>query len=117
MERLEILANGAQVTDISALLPENSDGYNQLRHALEREFRHNGAPEVTKMNFDRVNFDPGTGKGSFRILLYINYTFGCEDLLVSKKAQTSEWTFEINGNTIIFYSSPLAEGRSTADEF
>ncbi len=71
------------------------------------------------MIFDRVNYDASTGKGCFRIVLDVRFTFGCEDSVTEKKDQTSEWTFTVNhpNKTIAFYSSPFAESRSTADEF
>lgn len=94
-----------------------TDAYGLLKSAIEREFRANGAPEVKRMAADRVQYDPGSGKGSFRVVLDIDYTFGCEDLLTQKENETSEWTFQVNGDTISFYSSPFAESRSTADEF
>jgi hypothetical protein len=117
MEQFEILAEGKQPDDLDGLFAVNSANYNELKHALEREFRQHGAPEVTKMNFDRIKYDPRNGKGSFRIVLNINFTFGCEDLLVPKTGQTSEWTFVADGKKITFNSSPFAESRSTADEF
>ena len=69
------------------------------------------------MKTDRVKYDAASGKGSFRVVLDIDYTFGCEDLLTKKENETSEWTFQVNGETISFYSSPFAESPSTADEF
>ena len=96
-----------------------SNNYQQLAYELQREFKHGGSPQVTVIWFDRVNYNALTGKGSFRIVLDINFTFGCEDVKTEKQGQTSEWTFTTNpaSNTINFYSSPFAESRSTADEF
>lgn len=96
-----------------------SNHYQQLAYELQREFKHGGSPQVTAIGFDRVNYDAQTHKGSFRIVLDINFTFGCEDVTTEQKAQTSEWTFavDMHANTINFYSSPFAESRSTADEF
>jgi hypothetical protein len=93
--------------------------YELLKSALEREFRPHGAPEMRHMKIDRVKYNPHDGKGSFRVVLDINFTFGCEDLLIEKKAQTSEWTFAVDekNEIISFYSSPYADSRSTADEF
>ncbi|MCR8556617.1 hypothetical protein KXD93_03145 [Mucilaginibacter sp. BJC16-A38] len=88
-----------------------------LKNALEREFRPNGAPEVKQMNIDRVKYGAATSIGSFRVVLNIDYTFGCEDLLVQKNNEASEWTFTVNGDLISFYSSPYIDSRSTADEF
>lgn len=109
--------------DITAFLHHffapGSNHYQQLAYELQREFKHGGSPQVTDIGFDRVNYDAQTHKGSFRIVLDINFTFGCEDVTTEQKAQTSEWTFTVNmhANTIHFYSSPFAESRSTADEF
>lgn len=96
-----------------------SNRYQQLAYELQREFKHGGSPQVTDIRFDRVKYDTQTHKGSFRIMLDINFTFGCEDVTTEKKDQTSEWTFEIdmNANTINLFSSPFAVERSTADEF
>jgi len=96
-----------------------SANYEQLKHALEREFRPEGSPEVTRLNFDRIKFDENTGQGSFRIVLDINYAFGCEDLVTHKKNQTSEWTFIVDYKLLIInlYSSPFIDSRSTAEEF
>jgi hypothetical protein len=96
-----------------------SANYNQLALELQREFRQGGSPDVIRMVFDRVKYNPATGKGSFRIVLDVRFTFGCEDSVTEKKDQTSEWTFALNGDTqtIRFYNSPFAESRSTADEF
>ncbi|MGF7073001.1 hypothetical protein [Mucilaginibacter sp. 3215] len=96
-----------------------SANYEQLKHALEREFRPEGSPEVTRLNFDRIKFDRNTGQGSFRIVLDVNYSFGCEDVVTYKKDQTSEWTFLVDHTLLIvsFYSSPFIDSRSTADEF
>jgi sensor histidine kinase YesM len=110
-------------SDVSDLLNELfqpfSENYNKLRYEIQREFKSGGSPEVTGMTFDRVNFDKNTGKGRFRVLLDINFTFGCEDLLTEKNDQTSEWTFSISksNNTITFEGSPYIDYRSTADEF
>ncbi|WP_431198415.1 hypothetical protein ACRQ5D_26845 [Mucilaginibacter sp. P25] len=62
-----------------------SANYEQLKYALEREFRPEGSPEVVSLNFDRIKFDQNTGQGSFRIVLDIDYAFGCEDLVTHKK--------------------------------
>jgi hypothetical protein len=104
---------------IQQLFAPGGKPYEELQHAIEREFRPNGAPEVRRMAIDRVKYDTSTGKGSFRVVLDINYTFGCEDLLTKKKDQTSEWTFHIDNekHLIAFYGSPYVDSRSTADEF
>ena len=95
----------------------DTKAYGLLKSAIEREFRHNGAPEVLGMIIDRIKYDSTNRKGNFRVVLDINYTFGCEDLLTEKKDQTSEWSFNIDKEVITFNSSPYAEARSTADEF
>ena len=99
------------------LFKADTKAYGLLKSAIEREFRHNGAPEVLGMIIDRVKYNTSNRDGSFRVILNINYTFGCEDLLTEKKDQTSEWSFNIDKETITFNSSPYAEARSTADEF
>ncbi len=111
------------IADISALFHNffapGSSHYQQLAYELQREFKHGGSPQVTTIGFDRVNYDTQTHTGSFRIVLDINFTFGCEDITTEQIGQTSEWTFavDMHANTIHFYSSPFAESRSTADEF
>lgn len=130
MESFEIKLNQQQIdlfnlpdtdmaTFLNNLFAPTSVNYNQLTLELQREFRQGGSPDVTRMAFDRVNYNAATGKGSFRIVLDVRFTFGCEDSVTEKKDQTSEWTFAMNGDTqtIHFYNSPFAEGRSTADEF
>jgi hypothetical protein len=127
MDSFEIQSDNAQFnkdhfsaeTFIPGLFKPGSKPYDKLKHAIEREFRPNGAPEVISMNIDRVKYDPTSGKGSFRVVLDINYTFGCEDLLIKKQDQTSEWTFFIDQQlfTTFFYGSPYIDSRSTADEF
>jgi hypothetical protein len=104
---------------LTGLFRPGNKAYDLLKNAIEREFRPNGAPEVTRMTVDRITYSATTGNGSFRVLLDISYTFGCEDLVTQKNNETSEWTFEIDaGNGILTcYSSPYADGRSTADEF
>lgn len=104
---------------LSDLFAPASANYNQLALELQREFRQSGSPDIIRMTFDRVNYNAATGNGSFRIVLDVRFTFGCEDSLTEKKDQTSEWTFALNGDTqtIRFSSSPFAESRSTADEF
>jgi hypothetical protein len=104
---------------IPQLFSPDGKPYEELRHAIEREFRQNGAPEVRRMAIDRVKYDAYTCKGSFRVVLDINYTFGCEDLLTKKQDQTSEWTFRLDNEKrlITFYGSPYIDSRSTADEF
>lgn len=93
--------------------------YQKLTYELQREFKWGGSPGVTRISFDRIIYDSMTGKGSFRILLDISFTFGCEDVRSDKADQTSEWTFTVDKieNVMILYSSPFAESRSTADEF
>ena len=121
IQDLKVFYRGS--ADITALLHNlftpGSNNYQQLAYELQREFKQGGSPEVTAIAFDRVKYDAQTHKGSFRVVLDINFTFGCEDVKTEKQGKTSEWTFAINqaNNTINFYSSPFAESRSTADEF
>jgi len=125
MDSFEIEFDQSQKTkpdnDLNAFLEDlfkaDTKAYCLLKSAIEREFRHNGAPEVLGMAIDRIKYDTNNRKGNFRVVLDINYTFGCEDLLTKKKDQTSEWSFTIDKETITFNSSPYAEARSTADEF
>ena len=130
MESFEIGLNPQQLhllslpdSDVSALLNNlfapASANYNQLALELQREFRQGGSPDVTRMALDRIYYNAAADKGSFRIVLDVRFTFGCEDSVTEKRDQTSEWTFTMNGGTqtIHFYNSPFAEGRSTADEF
>ena len=121
IQELVIFSRGS--ANITAFLHNffapGSSNYPQLAYELQLEFKQGGSPDVTGVVFDRVNYDPLTGEGSFRIVLDINFTFGCEDVTTEQKGQTSEWTFtvDMHANTIHFYSSPFAESRSTADEF
>nr|WP_294792204.1 hypothetical protein [uncultured Mucilaginibacter sp.] len=130
MESFEINLSPLQITQLSKpdanvaafldyLFEPSSINYNQLALELQREFRQGGSPDVTRMAFDRVNYSAATGKGSFRIVLDVRFTFGCEDSVTEKKDQTSEWSFALNHDTLTinFSSSPFAESRSTADEF
>jgi hypothetical protein len=119
----ELALFNRESTGITAFLHNffapGTTNYHQLAYELQREFKHGGSPEVTAVAFDRVKYDAQTHKGSFRIVLDINFTFGCEDVKTEKQGETSEWTFAIDmfNNTINFYSSPFAESRSTVDEF
>jgi hypothetical protein len=109
--------------DITAFLNRqfvpSSANYSKLAFELQREFKHGGSPDVRRVVFDRVVYDAAMGKGSFRIVLDIRFTFGCEDSVTVKRDQTSEWTFSLNSanSTLNFYNSPFTEARSTADEF
>ena len=111
------------IKDIEILLKDlfqaGNSTYELLKQAIEREFRPNGAPDVKRMEVDRIQYDPASGKGNFRVVLDIDYTFGCEDLLKEKKNETSEWSFVVDetGRSVHLYSSPYIESRSTADEF
>lgn len=121
IQDLKVFYRGS--ADITALLHSlftpRSNNYQQLAYELQREFKQGGSPLITSIRFDRVNYNAQTHKGNFRIVLDVNFTFGCEDVTTEKKDQTSEWTFELNRHTetIHFYSSPFAVERSTADEF
>lgn len=126
METLQISLNNEQLNSVSNienllndLFRSDTDNYHKLAYELQREFKQGGSPDVMRINFDRIKFDENTGKGSLRIVLDIDFTFGCEDMRVEKQDQTSEWTFTIDKSAkiITLYSSPYAESRSTADEF
>ena len=123
METLQFPLNDGSRTDIQNLLNNlfepGTNNYQKLAYELQREFRQGGSPDVMRISFDRVKFDKNTGKGSFRIVTDIDFTFGCENMRVAKQNQTSEWTFAIDksAKTITLHSSPYAESRSTADEF
>ncbi|HWZ35802.1 MAG TPA: hypothetical protein VNW51_06555 [Mucilaginibacter sp.] len=126
METLQVPLNDDQLdllTDLENLLNNlfelGTDNYHKLAYELQREFRGGGSPDVMRINFDRIRFDENNGNGSFRVMLDIGFTFGCEDVRVEKQNQTSEWTFAIDKTTktITLYSSPYAGSRSTADEF
>ncbi len=120
-QQLETFNQGsAAITNfLHAFFAPGGSNYQQLAYELQHEFKQGGSPEVTSIAFDRVHYNAQTHKGSFRIVLDINFTFGCEDVITEQKGQTSEWTFavDMHANTIHFYSSPFAESRSTADEF
>lgn len=112
--------NEAAITNLfKELFRPFSDTFFQLSYEIQREFKTSGSPEISHMDFDRIRFSEDTGQGKFRVMLDINFTFGCEDLKIEKEDQTSEWTFTLDKNsaTIAFHSSPFAESRSTADEF
>lgn len=113
------LANVDMSLFLNNLFGPSSANYNRLALELQREFRQGGSPDVIRMAFNRINYNATTGKGSFRIVLDVRFTFGCEDSVTEKKDQTSEWTFTVSDTNkiITFYNSPFAEGRSTADEF
>ena len=130
MESFNISINAQQLGEISGpkvnmaaqlddIFAPGSVNYHQLALELHREFRQGGSPDVTRMAFDRVKYNPETSRGSFRIVLDIRFTFGCEDSVTEKNNQTSEWTFVVDhaNSRVTFYNSPFAESRSTADEF
>lgn len=101
------------------LFATGSSGFQKLTYELQREFRFGGSPDVNSVHIDRIKFDAEKSKGSFRVVLDIDFTFGCEDVRTNKPDQTSEWTFEtdVANHKLLFYGSPYANGRSTADEF
>ncbi|WP_461452063.1 hypothetical protein [Mucilaginibacter sp.] len=117
--QLSKLNSDTAVDLLNELFDRGSKNYDSLAYEIQREFKAGGSPQVTQMHFDRVGFNLDTGMGKFRVLLDINFTFGCEDVKTEKEDQTSEWTFSLdkNSGTITFNSSPFAENRSTADEF
>lgn len=104
---------------LSDLFQLGTNNYVKLVYELQLEFKWGGSPDISRMSFDRIKYDIATGKGSFRILLDISFTFGCEDVITNKFNQTSEWAFAINPaqKSITLFGSPFAETRSTADEF
>ena len=122
MESFEIktedIANNPESLLEDLFRPGNK-AYELLKSSIAREFRHNGSPEVKRMIVDRIKYDGTTAKGSFRVLLDIAYTFGCDDLVTQKNNETSEWTFMVNTDrsAVTFSGSPYADSRSTADEF
>ena len=111
--------NIAMAKLLSELFHPGSKNYDLLAYEIQREFKAGGSPQVTNMDFDRVNFDTNSGQGKFRVVLDINFTFGCEDVKIEKEGQTSEWTFNLDRNAqkLTFHASPFSESRSTADEF
>jgi len=104
---------------LNTLFAPASANYQKLILELQREFRQHGSPDVTRIAFDRAKHDAAKNTGSFRVLLDVQFSFGCEDSVTDKKDQTSEWTFAVNLVThiITFCSSPFVDARSTADEF
>lgn len=104
---------------LKELFQAGSPNYDILAYELQREFKAGGSPQITRIDFDRVTFHSNSGQGKFRVILDINYTFGCEDVKTEKQNQTSEWSFNFDKSTAIitFHSSPFTESRSTADEF
>jgi len=104
---------------LNNLFAPDSKHYAALAYEVQHEFRYGGSPDVRRMVLDRVNYNPATGAGSFRVVLDIDFTFCCEDLRTVKRDQTSEWTFQVDAENalISFNGSPYAEERSTGDEF
>jgi len=104
---------------LKELFQTGSKNYDTLAYELQREFKAGGSPQVTRIDFDRASFHINSGQGKFRVILDINYTFGCEDVKTEKQDQTSEWsfTYDKNSGIITFHSSPFVESRTTADEF
>lgn len=104
---------------LNSLFIPGSKAFTELAYEVQHEFRYGGSPDVRRMVLDRVNYNAITGTGSFRVVLDIDFSFGCEDLQTKKKDQTSEWSFQVDEQqaTIIFNGSPYAEERSTGDEF
>ena len=94
-----------------------SANFDKLKYEIQREFKAGGSPDITRVSFDRGHFDKDRGKGRFRVVLDINFTFGCEDVLTKKKDQTSEWSFFFEENVMVFEGLAFANERSTGDEF
>ncbi|MGN6180218.1 MAG: hypothetical protein ACTHNW_13605 [Mucilaginibacter sp.] len=101
------------------LFTDGTPAFQKLAYELQREFRFGGSPDVNHIHIDRTRFDADKGTGSFRVVLDIDFTFGCEDVRTNKPDQTSEWTFALDAinHKLLFYGSPYAHERSTADEF
>jgi hypothetical protein len=101
------------------LFAKDTPAFQKLAYELQREFRFGGSPDVDRIHIDRINFNADKGTGSFRVMLDIDFTFGCEDIRTNKPDQTSEWTFAVDAinHKLLFYGSPYARERSTADEF
>lgn len=130
METIEIALSDNQIsllnqpaaviaTLLDDLFKPGPVNYQKLTYELQHEFKWGGSPDVTRIAFDRIIYNAVTGKGSFRILLDISFTFGCEDVRSDKADQTSVWTFTVDKieKAMTLYSSPFAESRSTVDEF
>ncbi|GAA4086201.1 hypothetical protein [Mucilaginibacter panaciglaebae] len=130
METLNIVLSSAQIcllnqfppaiaNLLSDLFQPGTNNYLKLVYELQREFKGGGSPDISRISFDRIKYDAATAKGSFRTLLDISFTFGCEDVTTDKPDQTSEWTFTVNPaeKNMTLFSSPFAESRSTVDEF
>lgn len=110
-------------TDLTAylntLFAPGTKAFSLLAYEIQREFRLGGSPEVRRLHIDRVSYDAGKNTGSFRVVLDIDFTFGCEDVCTQKQDQTSEWNIKLDrvNSKLIFTGSPYADERSTADEF
>ncbi|MEP6614542.1 MAG: hypothetical protein ABJA76_21705 [Mucilaginibacter sp.] len=122
MESFEIKTDGTANNPesmLAGLFQPGNKAYELLKSSIAREFRLNGAPDVERIAIDRIKYDNATAKGSFRVLLDISYSFGCEDLVTRKNNETSEWTFSVDADKSVttFSSSPYVESRSTANEF
>jgi hypothetical protein len=116
----ELPGAGTDITVyLNTLFEPGTNAFGQLAYEIQREFRFGGSPDVKRLHIDRVSFDKTKGTGSFRVVLDIDFTFGCEDVLTQKQDQTSEWKFKVDrdNGVLKFTGSPFAEGRSTADEF
>lgn len=102
----------------NALFAAGTAEFQKLAYELQREFRFGGSPDVSHIHIDRISFNADKRTGSFRVVLDVDFTFGCEDVQTTKTDQTSEWTFEADNvnNRLLFYGSPYARERSTADE-
>lgn len=116
--QLNSLTDEPTVADLlTQLFVLPSANFDKLKYEIQREFKAGGSPDITRMSFDRVHFDNGKGTGRFRVVLDINFTFGCEDVLTKKKDQTSEWSFFIEDYNMVFEGLAFTNERSTGDEF
>lgn len=104
---------------LNALFSAETKAFGQLTYELQREFRSGGSPDIRQLHIDRVSYDADNSAGNFRVVLDIDFAFGCEDIRTQKKDQTSEWSFKVDwsNSLLIFNGSAFAEERSTADEF
>lgn len=120
LKTAELPQESVDINDyLNRLFAEGTKPYEQLADELRREFRPGGSPDVDNLRIDRAQYDAGLKTGKFRVVLDIDFTFGCEDVRTQKHNETSEWQFKVDAakGIIHFEGSPYAESRSTADEF
>jgi hypothetical protein len=118
--QVELLTeNKALAKLFRALFQPFQENWFTLSREIQHELKASGSPEITHLEFDRISFDNESHQGKFRVVLDVNFTFGCEDLKREKEGETSEWTFTFDQaeKTLTFHGSPFVQSRSTADEF